>query len=149
MKFKVNIENEKEIMDEIKKFAEKDLEVKREVYATALDIQLQAKDNLRALGAIDIRHLSQSILVEPKKDGLEAEVGTEEPYGLYVEFGTRPHFPPPDALEGWARRHGFDSTWPICKAIATHGLPERPYLFPAFFALSGEFYERLRRIFKP
>ncbi|HWO88415.1 MAG TPA: hypothetical protein VNL98_04615, partial [Gemmatimonadales bacterium] len=25
-------------------------------------------------------------------------------YGLFVEAGTRPHFPPPGALEGWVRR---------------------------------------------
>ena len=25
-------------------------------------------------------------------------------YGLFVEVGTRPHFPPPGALEGWVRR---------------------------------------------
>src|SRR3990172_6971609 len=25
-------------------------------------------------------------------------------YGLFVEFGTRPHFPPPGALDGWVRR---------------------------------------------
>ena len=25
-------------------------------------------------------------------------------YGLFVEVGTRPHFPPPTALEGWVRR---------------------------------------------
>jgi len=25
-------------------------------------------------------------------------------YGLFVEVGTRPHFPPPAALEGWVRR---------------------------------------------
>jgi hypothetical protein len=25
-------------------------------------------------------------------------------YGLFVELGTRPHFPPPAALEGWVRR---------------------------------------------
>lgn len=26
-------------------------------------------------------------------------------YGLYVELGTRPHFPPPGALDGWVKRH--------------------------------------------
>ena len=25
-------------------------------------------------------------------------------YGLFVEVGTRPHFPPPGALDGWVRR---------------------------------------------
>lgn len=25
-------------------------------------------------------------------------------YGLFVEVGTRPHFPPPAAIEGWVRR---------------------------------------------
>ena len=25
-------------------------------------------------------------------------------YGLFVEVGTRPHFPPPAALEGWVRK---------------------------------------------
>ena len=25
-------------------------------------------------------------------------------YGIFVEVGTRPHFPPPSAIEGWVRR---------------------------------------------
>ena len=28
-------------------------------------------------------------------------------YGLFVEVGTRPHWPPPEALEGWVRRLGI------------------------------------------
>lgn len=34
-----------------------------------------------------------------------AIIGTSVEYARFVEYGTRPHFPPFRALKGWARRH--------------------------------------------
>lgn len=36
-------------------------------------------------------------------DGGIGVVGTSEPHVAYVELGTRPHFPPVEALEDWVR----------------------------------------------
>lgn len=146
MKFKIELKGMADLMKELERQKEKKVPVKKEVLATALDIKTQAVDNLRALGEWDTGNLANTVIVETKADGLQAEIGPTAPYGPYPEFGTRPHFPPMEALEDWARKHGFESAWPICRAIAKRGLPARPYLSPAFFSQEGEFYDRLKRI---
>lgn len=147
MKIKVDVIGEKEIAQALRKMsAEKTRRVKGEVYASGIDVQREAKERLRDQGAWDLGNLANSILVERTDGGMVAEVGPTAPYGPYREFGTRPHFPPPDALEGWAKRHGFKSAWPICKAIAKRGLPATPFLFPAWLAVKDKFWKRIKEI---
>ncbi len=147
MKVTVDVIGEKEILRALQNLStEKSKLVKGEVYATGIDVQREAKEKLREMGTWDIGNLANSIIVDRKEGGMVAEVGPEAPYGPYVEFGTKPHFPPPDALEGWAKRHGFDSAWPICKAIAKRGLKARPFIFPAWLAVKDLFWTRIRRI---
>lgn len=122
--------------------------VKKETYASGIDIQREAKTNLRAYGAWDTGNAANSIMVDVIEGGFIAEIGPTAPYPVYIETGARPHFPPPDALEGWARRHGFDSAWPICLAIAKRGLPERPFLRPAYDSVKPKFLERIKEIFR-
>lgn len=131
-----------------KKSKEKAMEARKEVYASALDVQKQAKLNLKALKAWDTGNLANTILVDRVDGGEAAEIGPTAPYGPYVEFGTKPHFPPMDALEDWAKRHGFDSAWPICKVISERGLPENPYLLPAYLSVEGEFFNRMKEILR-
>ncbi len=45
---------------------------------------------------------------------------TNVKYAPYVEFDTRPHWPPKAALEGWARRHHIP-VFVVQRAIARHG----------------------------
>lgn len=66
--------------------------------------------------------------------GLAAIVGTDVHYAIYVHEGTKPHFPPPGALAGWAKRHGFDSPYPVCFGIASKGTKARPFLRDALAA---------------
>lgn len=147
MKIKVDVIGDKEIAKALQKMSEEKARlVKGEVYASGVDVQREAKERLREQGAWDQGNLASSILVERVESGKFAEVGPVAPYGPHVEFGTRPHFPPPDALEGWARRHGFDSAWPICKAIAKRGLKAKPFLFPAWLAVRDGFIKRIKEI---
>lgn len=149
MRINVTVDGEKEVMRALKKFGEEKVKkVKGEVFATALDIQREAKTNLKTQRSWDEGNLANSIMVDRVSGGMAAEVGPEAPYGPYVEHGTKKHFPPPDALEDWARRHGFDSAWPICKAIAKRGLPARPYLIPAYDKIIKGFLKRLKEIFR-
>jgi len=147
MEIKVEIKG----LEELRK-AIKDLDrlprVKAEVGASALDIQRAAKRNLKTAGSIDTGNAQNTTIVEFELNGCSAEIGTVAPYGPYIEFGTRPHFPPPDALEAWARHHGFDSAWPICRAIAKRGLRARPYLLPAYDGVAPGFEKRLAEIYK-
>lgn len=147
MRVKVDLIGDKEIVRALQKMsAEKKRRVKGDVYATALDVQREARNKLKDQRSWDLGFLANSIIVELVESGMVAEVGPTAPYGPYVEGGTRPHFPPPDALEGWARRHGFESAWPICRAIAKRGLKARPFLFPAWLALRDEFWKRIKEI---
>lgn len=139
--------------DELRKFipkmVEKDKEaLRRETYASGLDVREDAQERLRSMGAWDLGNLANSIMVDPEDDGMTAKIEVEAPYGPYVEFGTRPHFPPMAALEGWAKRHGFKSAWPICKVIADRGLKERPYLIPAYLKIRDIYFNRVAKIFK-
>jgi len=139
--------------DELRKYLKKASDdhvkkVKAEVYATALEIRDQAILNLKALEAWDTGHLATTVVVDRTNNGLGSEIGSTAPYAPYVEHGAKPHFPPPDALEDWARRHGFDSAWPICLAISKRGIKAQPFLFPAFLSHVNEFFDRLKGIFK-
>ena len=57
-------------------------------------------------------------------------------YGIFVEVGTRPHFPPPAAIEGWVRRRlgvtddrqARELAFLIGRKIARRGTPGR-FLF--------------------
>ena len=139
----------KELRRDLKKMTEEQVaKVRKETYASGLDIQREAKSNLKEMGTWDLGNLANTILVDRVDGGKAAEIGPTAPYGPYVEFGTKPHFPPPDALEGWAKRHGLDSAWPICMAIAKRGTPARPYLLPAYLDVVDKFFNRIKEILK-
>mgnify|MGYP001560623314 CR=1 FL=1 len=53
-----------------------------------------------------------------------ARVGTNVYYGVYVEEDTRPHFPPVQALAGWAGRHGLNP-YLVARAISRRGTKGR------------------------
>jgi len=146
MKFIYELRGDKELRKKFREMAEKESDVKKAVGNAGLDVQRRARLRLRDENAWDTGHLSRSTLVEPKQSGFAADIFPTAPYGLYVEFGTKPHFPPPDALAAWAHHHGFDSAWPICRAIAKRGLKARPFLFPALEDAKPGFIAELERI---
>ena len=147
MKVKIDVIGEREILRALNNLSEeKSRLVKGEVYATGIDVRREAQEKLRDMGTWDLGNLANSIIVDLKEGGMVSETGPEAPYGPHVEYGTRPHFPPPDALEGWARRHGFESPWPICKVIAERGLPARPFMFPAWLAIKDLFWKKIKEI---
>lgn len=57
-------------------------------------------------------------------------------YGADVEFGTKPHWPPPGALAGWAKRKGLDEG-AIRHKISIAGTRAQPYMQPAADETSG------------
>jgi len=145
----MKMEGSKELRRDLQRISkEKRAQIKKETYASGLDVKKRAMKNLKERESWDTGNLANSILAEQSGDGETCEIGPTAPYGPYVEFGTKKHFPPLDALEDWARRHGFDSAWPICKAIAERGLPARPYLLPAFLDVEKKYFENLKRILR-
>ena len=148
MSVKVQLKGGKEVTAALETLADSGRLVRREVLGSSLAIQKEAKQRVRDYEALDTGNLRNSILAETTPNGLTGEIGPKAPYGVYVELGARPHFPPMAALEDWARKHGFKSAWPICKAIARRGLPARPYLYPAFDNEEPKFLARLKAIYE-
>ncbi len=82
--------------------------------------------------------------------GLEATIFSTLPHARLVEYGRKPggKLPPPDALEGWATRHGFrsrgTSVFVLARSIAQRGIKGR-----FFMRRAGRATKRaLPRIFK-
>ncbi len=132
---------------------EKKKRINGETYASGIDVQKAAVKNLKESGAWDLGTVAYSIKVDRIKGGATVEIGPTAPHAPYVEYGTKPHFPPwkgPDAagLEGWARRHGFDSVFPIALKISKTGTPAKPFLLPAYLAVVNKYYNRLKEILR-
>jgi HK97 gp10 family phage protein len=87
----------------------------------------------KQLVPVDTGRLRASITPEVVKEaeGIAGIVGSNVVYGPYVETGTRPHWPPPGALDVWARRHGMDP-FVVARVIGMKGTQAHPYLVPAF-----------------
>lgn len=70
-------------------------------------------------------------------------------YGKFVHEGTRPHFPPPRALERWVRlKLGVPSeqvagvAFAVARAIARRGTRAQPFLADAYRARRGAVLQR-------
>jgi HK97 gp10 family phage protein len=83
-----------------------------------LIIQRSAKQN----APVDTGRLRSSIVPEirARERSVTGIVGSNVMYAPYVEFGTRPHWPPRSALEVWARRHGT-TAYLVARAISRRG----------------------------
>ena len=100
--------------------------------AAMRDAALLVAREAKTLAPVDTGRLRASITPDAYKtrDGYEGVVGSNVLYAPYVEFGTRPHWPPPGALVPWAPRHGM-SEGTARYIIGTRGTKAHPYLIPA------------------
>lgn len=83
---------------------------------------------------VDTGRLRASILpdvITPDEHRVVGVVGSNVEYAPFMEFGTRPHWPPIAALQVWAERHGT-SAFLVARAIAQRGLAPRRFLQNAF-----------------
>jgi hypothetical protein len=101
---------------------------------TAEEMLTFAQDNLRNSDTIVTGDLYNSLRTRVGNKGLQVALGSVSPYAPFVEYGTRPHFPPPDAIRAWCRMRGIpeSAVYPICLKIAKHGTPAQPFLWPAY-----------------
>jgi hypothetical protein len=102
-------------------------------------VQGAAKRNLGAYtgdehsGGVDTGQLRASIVPDvADRDGMVVGiVGTNLAHAPYVEFDTKPHWPPEGALEVWARRHNMDE-FLIRRIIAAKGTKGKKFFERAF-----------------
>lgn len=78
----------------------------------------------------DTGRLGNSIGTESPNNRLRS-IGSNLDYAEPVEKGTRPHYPPIDALWGWAKRKGGLDPFAIQQSIGMWGTEAQPYLGPA------------------
>lgn len=87
--------------------------------------EVQAKSRREA--PVDTSRLKSSIGWVVKKTSVR--IGPSAKYGLFVEEGTKPHFPPPVALKSWARKRGLNE-YAVAKSIAKKGTKAQPFMGP-------------------
>jgi hypothetical protein len=108
--------------------------------------QARVVNDARDAAPVFMTTLRQSILpgdIEVTKTDVTAKVVANADYALFVELGTRPHFPPVDALKPWAEKKLGDENlaFVVARAISRRGTPARPFLGPALLK-NGSFFRR-------
>jgi hypothetical protein len=105
--------------------------------------------------------LKESGQVRPEKTALGADfawtmVIYDAPYAAYVHEGTRPHFPPVDALVRWVQlvlgihdeAEARGVAFAIARSISIHGTKPVPFLTDAIQATKPMWFTILERNFK-
>jgi hypothetical protein len=98
---------------------------------------------------VDTGELMRSIRTTLVEDG--AIVSVDAPHAPFMEYGTRPHYPPIDPIAGWVYRKGMADDWEdaqriamlICKTIARWGINPRHYMARSVRARKSRGFVRL------
>lgn len=94
----------------------------------------QAQKNILNQGAVDTNELIQGIHYVIASDGMSSTIKPSEKadkYAAPLEYGSKPHWPPISALEGWAQRHGIPA-FLVARKIAMEGTKPRPFWQPTW-----------------
>lgn len=95
---------------------------------------------------VDRGQLRASILPEVKTTGdqIQGIVYSNAKHAPFMEFGTKPHWPPLHALELWARRH-HTTAFVVARAIAKKGIKARRFMRDGLTFTSKRVITRIRR----
>ena len=116
----------------------------------ALMVEYDAKVN----APVNTGRLRASITPEVRVEGeiVMGVVGSNVEYAPYMELGTRPHFPPPEALERWVYLKGLATAeeaphvaFLIARAIGKRGLEARRFLQGAVEKNENRMIDRIER----
>lgn len=112
------------------------------------DLSLLAQREAIANAPRDTAGLQRSIMREVKP--MMARVYTNLQYAPVMEYGRRPggRMPPPEALAGWARRHGFpqEALFVLARAIARRGIKGRFFFRKAHDAVERALPARIQQL---
>lgn len=125
--------------------------VKKQLAASGLELETEAKKNLSSVGGVDTGQARAATRYRSADGGMSAEVYSPNPVAAAIEFGTAPagqlkqHMPPSTALAGWVRRHGMpeSAAFLIARAIKLRGIRARPWLSVAHTTVSAKFVKDL------
>jgi len=149
---KVTVEFDSE---EFRNFRERLYEaVDKAVARAAEKVRSEAIENLDRNKTNNTGDLRKSIITS-KEGWAKYKVLVGELYGVFVEYGTKPHFPPPSEIEKWVvRKLGVKGkeakklAWAISKHIAIHGTKEQPFWRPAVKKARSFLVEEVERVVK-
>ena len=107
------------------KFSQSPNVVSEELNKAMQDSVITLQGEVRGLTPVDTGRLRQSVATDVRSVGgtVIGTVGSVVTYAPFVEFGTRPHFPPIAAVSTWASRHGFGpgGGFLVARAISIRG----------------------------
>jgi hypothetical protein len=85
-------------------------------------------------GERELQKAIEDLMYQAKQGTSDAVSEHALNYAPFVEFGTRPHFPPLEPIREWCRRHSIpeEAAYAIALKISRTGQPARPFLFPAY-----------------
>ena len=110
------------------------------------DATMLVTRSARINAPVDTGRLRASIVPEvvQRDNVVKGIVGSNVKYAPYMELGTRPHWPPIQALEVWARRHNM-TAFVVARAIARRGTKARRFLQRAFMENRNQIGEIIAR----
>lgn len=143
----MKIEGTEQLLRNLSKYEKEKIEA---IYQAAAGVQAMVVNSARSACPVHTTTLLKSIMagvVEIKMNEVTAEVKAESEYASWVELGTRPHFPPTQALEQWAEDKLGDArlAFVVARAISRRGTPPRPFLGPALMSHQSTFRSAIAR----
>lgn len=97
---------------------------------------------------VDTGNLRNRIHLNPTQPGAEEYIlsdGVE--YGVYVEYGTKPHHVPLTPLQGWAKRNlgNEGAAFAVSKKISIRGTPAQPFFRPAMHEVQVKWIHLIKK----
>lgn len=148
----VTIEGLPELQAQLKKLGADAVETtKKQLAASGLELETEAKKNLGSVGGVDTGQARSETRYRASDGGMGAEVYSPNPVAAAIEFGTAPagalkaHMPPSSALAGWVRRHGMpeSAAFLVARKIKLQGIRARPWMSKAHDTVAPKFVKDL------
>lgn len=111
---------------------------KKSMKGIGFDLQNSMQDKLTQEHGKDTGELQSSITYKIQGELINFEMAEHAPY---LEWGTPPHFPPPEELEGWVKRKlGANDekerkrlAYLLAYSISRRGTRPYPFIRPTFY----------------
>ena len=97
---------------------------------------------------VDTGNLKNRIHLSPMQFGAKKYILSDGvDYGLFVEYGTKPHYVPISPLSGWAGRVLGDknAAFSVRAKIAKYGTPAQPFFRPALHEVQFKWLSIIRK----
>jgi hypothetical protein len=138
----IEVHGYEECLDAFERYGDHSYHVlEREGLQAALNITGEAKI-LAPMWLGDLKADISFDFPETSRLGFDMEVTADAGHAAYVEYDTRPHMPPIDAITPWALDHGIDP-WALARHIRFHGTAAHPFMRPAFLSEVPNYLEHV------